>query len=502
MKIGVLTHNYPRFPGDFSGRFIEALSEELATQGHQVTVLAPWDPAYARQPGDHRVEIRLYRYAPRADWHRLGYMRTMKADLAMRGLTYLLAPGLFVAGAHAVLRWAAEARPDVLHAHWVLPNGFLAALAARRYDIPLVVSIPGSDATVATANPLFRRMARFAFATAGLITANSTALRDVAVSRLGADPAKFDLIAYGVAPDALRPDPTGTAELRQHLGIPPDAFVALAVGRMVYKKGFDHLLRAAALARSESANQRSGEAAKQRSSEAANQRISESANQRSGESANQRISESANQRSGESAKRRSGESADLEKRHAPSAIRHAPSAIRHAPSAIRHAPSAIRHAPSADSLHLVMIGEGDLWAEWQALGHQLGLGDCVHWVGNVPTDRIGVFYNMADVLVMPAVTLPADGLNVTVLDAMSCGKPVIGTAAAGNELAIRDGINGFLLPEGDDLALANALLKLARDPELRARMGRAGRQLIETELGWPVLARRYLAHFARLKRYP
>ncbi len=425
MKIGVLTHNYPRFPGDFSGRFVEALSEELAAQGHQVTVLAPWDPAYARRPDDHRVEILLYRYAPRADWHRLGYMRTMKADLAMRKLTYLLAPGLFLAGARAVLHWTAAARPDVLHAHWVLPNGFLAALAARRYHVPLVVSIPGSDATVATASPAFRWMARFAFATAGLITANSTALRDVAVKQLGADPARFDLIAYGVAPDALRPDPTNTAALRARLGIPANAFVALAVGRMVHKKGFDHLLRAAAIVQGTSEDQKQ------------------------------------------------------------------PSAGATSPE-----PNPATLAP----LHLVMIGEGDLWAEWQALGERLGLNDRVHWVGNVPTDRIGVFYNMADVLVMPAVTLPADGLNVTVLDAMSCSKPVIGTAAAGNELAIRDGVNGFLLPEGDDLALANALVKLMHDPELCAKMGRAGRQLIETELGWPVLARRYLAHFEQLKR--
>ena len=57
-------------------------------------------------------------------------------------------------------------------------------------------------------------MAQFAFDQAGLITANSTALRDVAVHDLGADPAKFDLIAYGVDPNAFRPDPTGTAELR------------------------------------------------------------------------------------------------------------------------------------------------------------------------------------------------------------------------------------------------------------------------------------------------
>jgi glycosyltransferase involved in cell wall biosynthesis len=257
MKIGVLTHNYPRYRGDFSGRFVEALSEELVAQGHQVAILAPWDAAYARTPSDHRVALELYRYAPRADWHRLGYMRTMRADVALRRMTYLLAPGMFAAGVRAVSAWAGRERPDVLHAHWALPNGFIGAVAARRHGIPLAVSIPGSDATVAAANPIFRRMARFAFDTAGLITANSTALRDVAVNDLGADPAKFDLIAYGVDPNALRPDPSGAAELRASLGIPSDAVVFLAVGRMVYKKGFDRLLCAlAVLEAGKSANQR------------------------------------------------------------------------------------------------------------------------------------------------------------------------------------------------------------------------------------------------------
>jgi glycosyltransferase involved in cell wall biosynthesis len=329
-------------------------------------------------------------------------MRTMRADVALRRVTYLLSPGLFAAGIRAVLRWAGRERPDVLHAHWVLPNGFMASLAAQRYRIPLVVSIPGSDATVAAANPFFRWMARRAFDAAGLITANSAALRDVAVRDLGADPAKFDLIAYGVDPRAFRPDPSGTGELRARLGIPADAVIFLAVGRMVYKKGFDRLLRAAALL--------------------------------------------------------------------------------------------------APYIHLVFVGEGDLLAEWQALGQQLGLDDRVHWAGNVQTDRIGVFYNMADALVMPSVTHPADGLNVTVLDAMSCARPVVGTNAAGNELAIRDGVNGFLVPEGDDAALAGALARLASDPALRARMGLEGRRMIDTELGWPQLARRYVAHFERLSK--
>lgn len=401
MHIGVLTHNYPRFPGDFSGTFVEALSEELVTQGQRVTVLAPWDPAYARHPDDHGVHLKLYRYAPLASWHRLGYMRTMQADVAMRSETYWLAPLLFGCGWQAIDRWARRARPDVLHAHWALPNGFLGALVSRRLDIPLVVSIPGSDALVAGQNPLFRWMTRFAFDQAGLITANSHSLRDLAVQRLGADPAKFDLIIYGVDPETLQPSDAGVAELRQRLHIPPQAVIFLAVGRMVYKKGFDVLLKAVSLL-------------------------------------------------------------------------------------------------GASNTHIVLIGEGDLWEKWQALGLELGIDERLHWVGNVPRDEIAIYYNMADVLVMPSVTRPATGLSVCVLDAMACGKPIIGSDAAGNPLVVRTGVNGFIVPEGHTAALAAALALLTSDPERRQRMGLASRRFIETEFGWPHLARRYIEHFEKL----
>ena len=245
MHIAVLTHNYPRFAGDFSGSFVAALNHELARQGARVSVLAPWDAAYtapARRGGN--PSLHLWRYAPRADWHRLGYMRTMEADVRMRQNTYALAPLFFAAGAGATLRWCRRARPDVLHAHWLLPNGFFAALASRALGIPLVISIPGSDALVSGQNPLFRAMARFALRQADLVTANSTALRQVAVEELGADSTRFDLIIYGVDPEALHPSPQGTADRRAAWGVPVDALLLLAVGRMVYKKGFDVLVRA------------------------------------------------------------------------------------------------------------------------------------------------------------------------------------------------------------------------------------------------------------------
>ena len=150
----------------------------------------------------------------------------------------------------------------------------------------------------------------------------------------------------------------------------------------------------------------------------------------------------------------------------------------------------------------VMVGEGDDRAAWQALAAQMGVADRLRWVGNVPKTEIGTYYNLADFLTMPSVSRPADGLNVCVLDAMSCGKPVIGTPVAGNPLAIVDGATGVIVPEQDPATLAAALALLAANPGLRQQMGAAARQRIEDELGWPHLARRYIAHFARMAKEP
>ena len=149
-------------------------------------------------------------------------------------------------------------------------------------------------------------------------------------------------------------------------------------------------------------------------------------------------------------------------------------------------------------LHVVLVGQGDLWLAWQALGTQLGLGARAHWVGQIPSDSIAAYYNMADVFVMPAVTRPATGLAVAVLDAMSCALPVIASVADGNELAVTHDVTGLLVREGNEAELADAIARLAGDPVLRHRMGQAGRQRVEGELGWPQLAQRYVAHFERL----
>ena len=346
-----------------------------------VTVLTPHDPAFVR-PGsegaedENPVEVLTYRYIFPDFLHRLGYMRTLESDIQLRGWALLLAPFMFLFGALAALRVAGRIKPDLIHAHWVLPNGFIGALVARQLRIPLVVSLPGSDVLMAGKNPLFRWMANYAWQSASLITTNSAELRDEAI-RLGAPAGKFELIIYGVNAAEFVPSDEGTAELRAALGLSADDVVVLGVGRMVYKKGFDVLIRAIAL---------------------------------------------------------------LHELHG--------------------------------HVKAVLIGEGDLKAHWQKLAVDSGVGERVLFVGRVPYDQIARYYNMADMLAMPSVTHPVDGLNVCVLDAMACAKPIVASRVAGNPLVVADGINGIRVDEGRPEQLAHAIARLADAPGAAPQDGR------------------------------
>ncbi|MDR1686190.1 MAG: glycosyltransferase family 4 protein [Desulfovibrio sp.] len=82
-----------------------------------------------------------------------------------------------------------------------------------------------------------------------------------------------------------------------------------------------------------------------------------------------------------------------------------------------------------------------------------------------------------------AVLLPSyrEGVPVSLMEALSVGRAVIAADAPGSREVAVDGLTGFLVPPGDARALADAAVRLLRDPELAARMGRAGRTLMETE---------------------
>lgn len=167
---------------------------------------------------------------------------------------------------------------------------------------------------------------------------------------------------------------------------------------------------------------------------------------------------------------------------------------------IRAMPQVLQAVPHA---RLVLVGYGDLRETLERQAHDLGLNSNVVFVGRVAREDIPAYFGAADLVVVPSVHDAAgnvDGLPNVALEAMAAGKPLVASRVAGFPDVVREGENGFLVPEKDVPALAAAILQLAQDPALRARLGAAGRDLVRTTLNWENVAKRFIGLYARALR--
>ena len=244
LRILFLTQTYPRWPGDTAGPFIRELARGLVRGGDRVTVLAP--RAEGVRPGwlDDGVDVRTFAYAPRR-LEVLGYGRSLASDERIRFGAGLAAPLYLRAAASAVGRHLAHTPCDLLHAHWLAPNGLVALWpGVHKRGTAIAAGLHGSDvflAEKAAARPAIRR----ALKRCELLTGCSPELTKRVV-RLGYRSKPCRVIPYGVDVDLFCPaeeagQQTAGGGWRERLGIPDDASMLLAVGRLATKKGF-HVL--------------------------------------------------------------------------------------------------------------------------------------------------------------------------------------------------------------------------------------------------------------------
>jgi glycosyltransferase involved in cell wall biosynthesis len=247
MRVLMITTSYPKTPGDVTAPVIEKIVFELARRGHAVDLVLPRHPDLVLEGRDRGLPVRFFPFwAGGAKTYAWGYASSMRADRDLRPRALALAPLVFISALTVMRRLARANAYDVVHAHWVLPNGPIAALAAPAPRPPLVVSLHGSDIFVAEKSRALAAIARWTFRRAHWVAACAGDLAERAI-RLGAPPARVATLLHGVDVDELAQG--DATEWRRRAAAGDDDFLVVALGRLVAKKGFSHLLRAASLLR-------------------------------------------------------------------------------------------------------------------------------------------------------------------------------------------------------------------------------------------------------------
>lgn len=144
---------------------------------------------------------------------------------------------------------------------------------------------------------------------------------------------------------------------------------------------------------------------------------------------------------------------------------------------------------------LRLVGEGERRPILERLVSELGLTRQVQFVGWVPRQQVADQYRSADIF---ATATTWEGMPNTVLEAMACGLPVVGTQASGLQELVRQGVNGYLVPMKNPDALAEALARLIDNGYERRRMGRESRKLAEREFAWEYIAEQYVEVYRKV----
>jgi glycosyltransferase involved in cell wall biosynthesis len=239
MRILHVASSYPLSSGETTAPFMEEMVTALAGRDHELTVIAPHAEGFEEGMRDG-VNVMSAHYTPFQTLEIWGHGMSLDENGRLRRSAIAMTPFAMTSMGWQLRRELNRIDYDLVHLHWILPQGFLAFLVPSK--IPVVVSMHGADAKYAQGalRPLVRRIVRRADA---VVAASSTILETIRDLPGAVD--KSHVIPHG-ADGALFGNAT-QEEARETLGIQGNERLLVSVGRLVPKKGFNDLIDAIAL---------------------------------------------------------------------------------------------------------------------------------------------------------------------------------------------------------------------------------------------------------------
>jgi glycosyltransferase involved in cell wall biosynthesis len=395
----VLASSYPMHLGESSSVFVHYLSRYLVQEGWEIIVLVPNFPEGSPQEVMQGVKVRRFNYFfPR--WQHLCYGSGVLTNLRRNPGLWLQVPFFLVAMALQASRLLRTCKINLVHAHWILPQGLVASVLRWWFKVPVVLTAHGGDA-FAFQRGLPRQIKKACLKASVACTVNSRYTQKVIQE--GDVQCPVDLIPMGVDTVAFSPaEPS--CDLRKSLGI--EGEMVLFVGRLVEKKGARFLVDAW-------------------------------------------------------------------------------------PAVRKQFPKAV----------LVMVGEGVLRSELESRVAALGVGNSIRFTGRLSNEILPDYYRSADLFVGPSIVDQAgdtEGLGVVFLEAMATGTPVVGTAAGGSSDLLQHERTGLVVHPNDSGQLAEAILRLLKDSQLRRSLSETAREQIVYSYSWGQVASGFSSLFLRV----
>jgi glycosyltransferase involved in cell wall biosynthesis len=142
---------------------------------------------------------------------------------------------------------------------------------------------------------------------------------------------------------------------------------------------------------------------------------------------------------------------------------------------------------------LVIVGDGPLRPDLTAQSQELGVAEHTLFLGE--RSDVAALFGAMDVFCLPSRT---EGTSLTLLEAMASGLPVVATAVGGTPEVVEADRSGFLVPPAEPQALADALVRVLKHPDLADRMGAAGRGIVAARYSLRAMVEQYSELYERM----